>query len=67
MEERETIDVDGKDFFIVDSIDEYYFLSEIENPTNILVFKEKEDFLESVPIEEAEKALHLYYKKHKND
>ena len=44
MEEKEiltdVINVDGKDFFLIDTVDSYVFYAEEANPENFLVLKE---------------------------
>ena len=72
MEEKEiltdVIDVDGKDFFLVDTLDNYVFYAEEDNPENFLILKEindnGEDYIVSLDDDlEYDKAISLYYEK----
>ena len=72
MDEKEiltdVIDVDGKNFFLVDTVDSYIFYAEETNPENFLVLKEINDNGENYIVSldddhEFEKAVSLYYEK----
>ena len=67
METREidTIEINGINYMILKVIDKYYYLSEIANPNNIRVFKEDNEYIESVDPDEEEKALSMYYNEQK--
>ena len=75
MEDREilteVIDVDGKEFFLVDTVDKYVFYAEEANPENFLILKEVndggEDYIVSLDDDsEYEKAISLYYEKYRD-
>lgn len=68
MEEREidTIEINGINYIILEIIDRYYYLSEIDNPNNIRVFKENNEYIESIDSDEEEQALAMYYEKYNN-
>lgn len=69
MEEKEVdvVEIEDKEFYIVDNIESYSYLSEINNPNNIIVLKDNGEFLSSPENEEeVEKALELYYQKNNN-
>lgn len=65
------IDIDGKDFLLIETIGEYNFFVEEANTENICVLKEIEDDNESfyvgVDENEFDKAFSLYYEKLKED
>ena len=72
MDEREilsdVINVDDKDFFLIDTVDNYAFYAEEANPENFLVLKEVSDSGETYIVSldddhEFEKAISLYYEK----
>lgn len=68
MEEQEVdvVEIEDKEFYIVDNIESYSYLSEINNPSNIIVLKDDGEFLSSPENEEeVENALNLYNQKHK--
>ena len=62
------IDIDGKDFFLIDVIDKYNFFAEVNNSANICILKEDiidgEEYLINLERFEVDKALMLFYKKH---
>jgi hypothetical protein len=67
----DVIDIEGKDFFLVDTLDEYNYFSEIDNPENICIMKKEHENGEEVYVslesdEEVDKALVLYYEKFGN-
>lgn len=67
----DTIDIDGKEFFLVDKIDKYNYFAEIENPENICILKDKVEDEEELYVsldddKEVDKALILYYEKYGN-
>lgn len=62
------INVEGKDFFLVDTLDKYNYFAEINNPENVCIMKTAQEDGEEVYIsldseEEIDKALVLYYEK----
>ena len=67
----EAIDIDGKDFLLIETIGEYNFFVEEDNTENICVLKEieedNESFYVSVDDNEFDKAFSLYYEKLKED
>lgn len=72
MEEKEiltdVINIEGKDFFLIDTVDSYVFYAEEANPENFLVLKEISDNGEKYIVslddnQEFEKAISLYYQK----
>lgn len=72
MEEKEiltdVINIKGKDFFLIDTVDSYVFYAEEANPENFLVLKEISDNGEKYIVslddnQEFEKAISLYYQK----
>ena len=72
MEEKEiwtdVINTEGKDFFLIDTVDSYVFYAEEANPENFLVLKEISDNGEKYIVslddnQEFEKAISLYYQK----
>lgn len=68
MEEKEVdvVEIEDKEFYIVDNIESYSYLSEINDPSNIIVLKDDGEFLSTPEDEnEIEKALNLYYEKNK--
>ena len=62
-----TIDIDGKNFILIETIDKYNFFVEEVNPENICVLKEMEEdnesFYVSVDEDEFDEAFSLYYEK----
>ena len=66
----EVIELDGKEFFQVDSISNYSFFAEVSNPENICVLKEETQdgdvVLVSLEEDEIDKAFSLYYEKYGN-
>lgn len=73
MNENITVDaleIDGKDFILVDKIDKYYFFSEEKNPENVCVLKEViedgEEMLVSLDDDsEVDKAFDMIEEKYK--
>ena len=72
MEEKEiltdVINIEGKDFFLIDTVDSYVFYAEEANPENFLVLKEISDNGEKYIVslddnQKIEKAISLYYQK----
>ena len=72
MEEKEiltdVINIEGKDFFLIDTVDSYVFYAEEANPENFLVLKEISDNGEKYIVslddnQKFEKAISLYYQK----
>lgn len=65
-----TVDIDGKDFILIETIDKYNFFVEESNTENICVLKEikesNESFYVSVDENEFDKAFSLYYEKLKS-
>ena len=64
----DVLELDGKDFILIDTVDKYSFFAEENNPENICIFKDSiEDGEEYyVPLdsdEEIDKAFILYYDK----
>lgn len=61
------IDIDGKDFLLIETIGEYNFFVEDGNSSNICVLKEieenNESFYVNVDEDEFDKAFCLYYEK----
>lgn len=68
MEEKEidVIKINDVEYMILEVIDKYYYLSEINNTNNIRVFKENGEYIESIDYDEEEKALAMYYEKYNN-
>lgn len=67
----EVLELDGKDFILIDTVDKYSFFVEENNPENICIFKEgiengEEYYLPLDSDEEVDKAFILYYDKLKN-
>lgn len=65
----EVIEIDGKEFCLVDSINQYNFFVQMDNSDNIYVLKEVtengEEFYKSLENdEEVDKALVMYYEKY---
>ena len=65
-----TIDIDGKDFILIETIDKYNFFVDEDNYENICILKEiiddNKEYLVDVEDDEFDKALTLYYEKLKN-
>lgn len=61
MQEVEVYEIEGKEFYVVATIDKYHYLAEITNPNNIIVLKNYGEELKSLTDEELDKALILYY------
>lgn len=64
----DVLELDGKDFILIDTVDKYSFFAEENNPENICIFKDSiEDGEEYyAPLdsdEEIDKAFILYYDK----
>lgn len=74
MEEKITIDtleIDGKNFILIDNVENYYFFFEENNEDNICVLKEivenEEELLVSLENDnEIDKAFDLLEEKYKN-
>lgn len=68
MEEKEidVIKINDVEYMILEIIDKYYYLSEVNNTNNIRVFKENGEYIESIDYDEEEKALAMYYEKYNN-
>ncbi len=65
----DVIEIDGKEFCLVDSINQYNFFVQMDNSDNIYVLKEVtengEEFYKSLENdEEVDKALVMYYEKY---
>lgn len=65
----EEIEIDGKEFCLVDRINQYNFFVQMDNSDNIYVLKEVtengEEFYKSLENdEEVDKALVMYYEKY---
>ena len=63
------IDIDGKDYFLVSTIDKYVFYVEESNPKNFMVLKEVisngEEYIVSLDDDfELNKALSMYYERY---
>lgn len=60
--------IDDIEYMLVDIIDDYYYLVEINNVNNYLVLKQTvdnlEQYLKRISEEEQKEALVLFYKKH---
>ena len=60
--------IDDVEYMLVDIIDDYYYLVEINNVNNYLVLKQTvdnlEQYLKRISEEEQKEALILFYKKH---
>jgi len=60
--------IDDVEYMLVDIIDDYYYLVEINNVNNYLVLKQTvdnlEQYLKRISEEEQKEALVLFYKKH---
>lgn len=68
----DALEIDGKEFILVEKIEEYYFFSEENNPENVCVLKEKveneEELLVSLDDDaEIDKAFDLLEAKYEND
>ena len=69
MEEIEVkgLEIDGKNFILIESIDKYRFLVEENDFDNICILKsiekEGQNYLEDVDDNEFDEALKLYYEK----
>lgn len=59
--EVEVVKIDGKEFYVIATIDKYNYLSEISNPSNLIVLKECGEELISVKDDELDEALEKYY------
>lgn len=62
--EVEVVEIEGKEYFIVDTIDNYNYLCEMINPNNMIVLKDIGEELVSLSDKELDEALIKYYKKH---
>ena len=74
MEEVQTLEINGNDYILVDSITDrditYHFYSNENNVQDIYILKDKEgeeNLISTETPNEFNKALILYYEKHKND
>lgn len=60
--------IDDVEYMLVDIIDDYYYLVEINNVNNYLVLKQTvdnlEQYLKRISEEEQKEALVLFYQKH---
>ena len=60
--------IDDIEYMLVDIIDDYYYLVEINNVNNYLVLKQTvdnlEQYLKRISEEEQKEAFVLFYKKH---
>lgn len=64
----DVLELDGKDFILIDKVDKYSFFAEENNPENICIFKdiveEGEEYYAPLDSdEEVDKAFILYYDK----
>lgn len=62
------IEIDGKEFFLVNTVEQYMFYSELGAPSNFYIFKEVvsdgEEYIVTLDDEEEyDKALVMYYDK----
>ncbi len=62
------IEIDGKEFFLVNTVEQYMFYSEMGNPSNFYILKEVVSDGEKYIVtldddDEYDKALIMYYKK----
>lgn len=64
------LEIDGKDFVLIETVDKYNFFVEQDNVENICVLKEviedNESFFVDVEDDEFDKAFSLYYEKLKS-
>ena len=64
------LEIDGKKFILIESIDKYRFLVDENDFENICILKsitkEEQNYLENVDDNEFDEALKLYYEKFKN-
>ena len=73
MKEVETLEIDGKEYFLVDKIldktTNYYYFANINDTSDIQILKDKdEEYIKGLDTEvEFDKALEIYLLKHKND
>ena len=68
MKEVETLEIDGKEFFLVDKINNYYYFSNTEDVNDFKIFKEEEANLIPLDTEsEFNNALILYMNNHKEN
>lgn len=68
----DALEIDGKDFILVDTIDKYYFFSEENDPENVCILKEivedGEELLVSLDDDaEIDKAFDLFQEKYANN
>lgn len=65
---REVMNIDGKEFFLVDVIDKYHYFAEINKPDSLCILKEQlengEEYLVNLREVEVDKALLLFNKKY---
>ena len=64
------LEIDGKDFVLIETVDKYNFFVEQDNIENICVLKEviedNESFFVEIEDDEFDKAFSLYYEKLKS-
>lgn len=64
------LEIDGKEFVLIETVDKYNFFVEQDNPQNICVLKEVEEDNEVLYVdldeEEFDKAFSLYYERLKS-
>ena len=64
------LELDGKDFLLVETVDKYNFFVEVDNYDNICILKEvienDESMFVNLEEDEVDEALGLYYEKLKN-
>lgn len=64
------LEIDGKDFVLIETVDKYNFFVEQDNVENICVLKEviedNESFFVEIEDDEFDKAFSLYYEKLKS-
>lgn len=63
-----TLEIDGKDFILIETIEKYNFFAEENNPENICILKELEEDNETYYVsldsdDELDEAFILYYDK----
>lgn len=68
----DALEIDGKDFILVDIIDKYYFFSEENDPENVCILKkiveDGEELLVSLDNDaEIDKAFDLFQEKYANN
>ena len=63
----DTIEIDDKEFFLVDKIDKYYFFAEINTTDNICILKNENNDLVKLDEDEIDKALVLFNNKYSEE